>query len=214
MKLAIGIPTLNRFDLLLPALKLYLKDFPNTSIIVLDNGKQNIDSKIQHPNLLVVETENNIGVAASWNVLCDLIYKNHDYALILNDDVYLGLQEGSLLNFIKDNKKDFYVSSQDWCAFILPKKTFNDVGKFDDKFYPAYFEDKDYNYRMRLAQKSIHKTPVLNPIIYRDSCTIAKEPKLNEGFFNLKKFYIEKWGGEPNKEKFKTPFNDKHNSPK
>lgn len=214
MKFAIGIPTLNRLDLLLPSLKLYLKDFPNTSIIVLDNGNQNINSKIQHPNLLVVETENNIGVAASWNVLCDLIYKNHDYALILNDDVYLGLQEGNLLNFIKDNKKDFYVASQDWCAFILPKKTFNDVGKFDEKFYPAYFEDNDYHYRMRLVQKSYHKTPVLNPIVYRVASTVSKNSKLNDGFINLKEFYIKKWGGEPNKEKFKTPFNDKYNSPK
>ena len=207
MKLAIGIPTLNRLDLLLPSLKLYLKDFPNTSIIVLDNGKQNIDSKIQHPNLLVVETEKNIGVAASWNVLCDLIYKNHDYALILNDDVYLGLLEPMVIKFIESNKKDFYVASQDWCAFILPKNTFNDVGKFDENFFPAYFEDNDYHYRMRLIQKSFHKTPILNPIVYRASCTISRNSKLNDGFHNLKEFYIKKWGGEPTKEIFKTPFN-------
>ena len=207
MKFAIGIPTLNRLDLLLPSLKLYLKDFPNTSIIVLDNGKQNIDSKIQHPNLLVVETEKNIGVAASWNVLCDLIYKNHDYALILNDDVYLGLLEPMVDNFIKSNRKDFYVASQDWCAFILPKNTFNDVGKFDENFFPAYFEDNDYHYRIGLMQKSFHKTPILNPIIYRSSCTISRDSKLNNKFLDLKQFYITKWGGEPTKEKFKKPFN-------
>ena len=38
MKFAIGIPTLNRYDLLKPCLMLYERDFPNIDIFVLDNG--------------------------------------------------------------------------------------------------------------------------------------------------------------------------------
>jgi hypothetical protein len=43
---AIGIPTLNRFDLLHPALMFYKQDFPNTKIYVVDNGNQNIKNQI------------------------------------------------------------------------------------------------------------------------------------------------------------------------
>ena len=40
---AIGIPTLNRADLLNPVLKKYAADFPDTKIYVVDNGNQDID---------------------------------------------------------------------------------------------------------------------------------------------------------------------------
>ena len=40
IKFAIGIPTYNRADLLLPALMFYAHDYPNTKILVIDNGNQ------------------------------------------------------------------------------------------------------------------------------------------------------------------------------
>ena len=45
-KFGIGIPTLNRYDLLLPALHFYaLNDFPDTHIHIIDNGDQGIENK-------------------------------------------------------------------------------------------------------------------------------------------------------------------------
>ena len=87
MKFAIGIPTLNRYDLLKPCLMLYERDFPNIDIFVIDNGKQGISCG----KVMVTDMDQNIGVAASWNILCDKIYSTGaDHALILNDDIYLG----------------------------------------------------------------------------------------------------------------------------
>jgi glycosyltransferase involved in cell wall biosynthesis len=42
MKLIIGIPTINRADLLNDALSNYFEDFKNTEIVICDNGKQEI----------------------------------------------------------------------------------------------------------------------------------------------------------------------------
>ena len=42
MKLIIGIPTINRADLLNEALANYFEDFKNTEIVICDNGKQEI----------------------------------------------------------------------------------------------------------------------------------------------------------------------------
>ena len=47
---AIGIPTLNRADLLNPTLKKYFKQFPNTDIYIIDNGSQSIVSRSNNYN--------------------------------------------------------------------------------------------------------------------------------------------------------------------
>ena len=206
-KFAIGIPTINRLDLLHPALLFYLRDFPTTKIYVVDNGKQNISEKIKHPNIIVIENEKNMGVASSWNKLCDLIYKENDYAIILNDDIYWGKKDWEIDNLLSNNKKDFYVTTKDWCAFILPKKTYKDVGEFDENFYPAYYEDNDYFYRMKLIGKKEFKIPMIDPYVYQASQSIDKDSSLRNCMQKNREYYIFKWGGLPNKETFKKPFN-------
>lgn len=217
---AIGIPTLNRADLLIPALLYYKNDFPNTEIFIIDNGKQNLNEIclragiVKLSNVQVVEPEQNIGVAASWNNLCRKIFQNCGHAIILNDDIYWGRKEWEVEMFIKGNTdKHLITTPLDWCNFILPKKTFEEVGEFDEEFFPAYFEDNDYAYRMKLQGKSLYKVPFLIPQVHRVSQTMDKEgvgfefQYVRDGFRNNKKRYVEKWGGEPDCETFKKPFN-------
>jgi GT2 family glycosyltransferase len=206
-KFAIGIPTLNRLDLLHPALLFYLRDLPTTKIFVVDNGQQGISTKVKHPNLFVTENEANVGVATSWNMLCDAIFKDHDYAIILNDDIYWGRKEYEIDNLLTNHNNPLFCSTQDWCAFIIGKKVFNKVGRFDEDFYPAYYEDNDYTYRMRLMGMSVFKIPFMNPFMYETSQTLEREPSLRQLILENKQRYIKKWGGEPTKEKFKTPYN-------
>jgi GT2 family glycosyltransferase len=215
----IGIPTLNRYDLLLPALMMYAKDLPKINIYILDNGNQHIlgDNKFFNhwlyseswnpimSNISVMQKEKNIGVGASWNVLCDKIFEQNDYALILNDDIYLGKREDEIKDLIK--KKDCFLRSTiDWCAFILPKKIWQLVGKFDECFYPAYYEDKSYEYRMKLLGIYPAKTPTLNPYIYKSSQTLEKKPEILESSKRNKELYIKMWGGEPEREIYKKPY--------
>ena len=136
-----------------------------------------------------------------------MIFQKNDYALILNDDIYFGRKDWEVDNLLTNYKKDFYVTMQDWCVFILPKSTFTKVGKFDEAFYPAYYEDNDYHYRMQLKGLSYFKIPFLNPFLYKSSQTIDKAPELRKHIEDNKQYFINKWGGEPSKEKFKKPFN-------
>jgi len=204
MKLALGIPTLNRFDLLFPCLVMYKNDFPKCEIFVVDNGKQNI--KVDGINVL--EQEHNIGVAASWNLLLDVIFKNNDYALILNDDVYLGKKLHEIEEYLKKKKlkNTFIRSTPDWCAYLMPKNVYEEVGGFDECFYPAYYEDKSYEYRMKLNRILPVKSPFFNPVIYNSSQTMKKYPELQEFSKSNKQKYIEMWGGEPENEKYKIPY--------
>ena len=206
---AIGIPTLNRADLLLPALMYYKRDFPNTKIFVVDNGNQKLLADYDHPNLEVIKNSENVGVAGSWNILCENIFLQHPNALILNDDIYLGKTEQDISLLIQGMEVPFYTTPLDWCAFILPKETFEKVGKFDEGFYPAYFEDNDYAYRMKLLGMSIFKIPFLIPSVHRVSQTMELDDSVRVRFHKNKKRYIEKWGGEPLQEKYKNAFNRK-----
>lgn len=207
---AIGIPTINRYDLLHEALEQYFYDFPTTEIYVIDNGKQGI--KVSGDGFSIYEPWKNLGVAQSWNYLCENIFAHkYDYAFLLNDDIYMGITEDQLLDWIRIRKRtmpfDFAVGTGTWCSFLLPKKTFQEIGKFDENFFPAYFEDNDYHYRLKLQGKTFLQNDFLNPKVYRNSMTIAKDSSLNNRFNDNKNYYIKKWGGEPGQEKYILPFN-------
>jgi len=202
---AIGIPTLNRYDLLEEALQIYLnEDFPSTEIFLIDNGQQNIN--ISHPNLTILTANKNLAVSASWNILMELIYQKHTHAFILNDDVYLGKKELDILHLINAEHYDFYVTTHNWCSFIVPEFTYLEVGGFDTDL-PIYYSDNDYHYRMKLKDCSYYKTDILDPNIFRESMTIKKDPIINKDFDKDGNFYIQKWGGLPHHETFLVPFN-------
>jgi GT2 family glycosyltransferase len=205
-KVGIGIPTLNRYDLLSKNLLLYAKDFRldrNTTFIILDNGKQGINFTYGK----VVEKEKNIGVGASWNQLCQRIFENCDYALILNDDIYFGKRISEVNSIISKKPDKFQRATPDWCAFLLPKKVYEEVGPFDECFFPAYYEDKSYEYRMKLKNIPVIKNPNLNPYEYRNSQSLEKDLTILEASKKNKKIYIQMWGGEPERETYKKPYN-------
>jgi hypothetical protein len=213
-KYAIGIPTLNRLDLLYPAMLYYEIDFPNTEKFIVDNGNQDLGWNLENISATIIENENNVGVAASWNQLCKAIFKEHDYALILNDDIYLGRQEWAINSFfdwlemnlgIEDKigvrnaiTADFFVGPKDWCAFIISKKCYEQIGEFDDRFFPAYYEDNDYAMRMKLMGKKLEIVPFLEPAVFRSSETMKKDSEIKGE--ESKQKYIEKWGGLPGEE--------------
>lgn len=214
-KLGVGIPTYNRYDLLEPFIRKYLVDFPESKIHIVDNGRQRIQAhqkwdveEDRSSSINIVENSKNVGVGASWNQLCNLIFDGCDYALILNDDIYLGKTYDKIQTLIEKKKPKFIRATPDWCAFLMHKSVYELVGAFDECFYPAYYEDKSYEYRMRLHNVPILKHPDLNPLVYQSSKTIEKEPTLLETTKRNKKLYIEMWGGEPTREKYKQPFNN------
>jgi GT2 family glycosyltransferase len=208
---AIGIPTLNRgVDLLLPSLIKYAtEDFVGVDIYVIDNGKQDLAFVTELPiNVHIITEDTNLGVAGSWNKLCRMIFENYEYALIVNDDVYLGYGT-DLVNYIINTCPHSIIQSRiSWSVFLISKDVYEFIGEFDEIFYPAYYEDSDYIYRIKL-KGFIHDVDMsLNPRVIRTSMTQEKDPELvNESMRVNRERYIEKWGGSPLLEKFVTPYN-------
>ena len=209
MNFCILIPTINRKDLLIEALDFYTTHMPNTQILIWDNGKQAIPT---YPNTEIFEAEYNYGVAASWNALIDKAWERGiENYLILNDDVILRCGEGIINQMLvkcAETKafhrcRPFY----NWSAFILRKSTYDLVGRFDENFKQCYYEDNDYQYRMRLAGIPIMYEDQLNPEIYRNSQSILKDPLLSN-YIDNRDYFVKKWGGMPDSETHKTPFNE------
>ena len=50
-------------------------------------------------------------------------------------------------------------------------------------------------------------TSFLDPLVYRNSMTIALNPSLNNRFAQNRAMYIDMWGGLPTEEKYITKFN-------
>jgi GT2 family glycosyltransferase len=207
IKLVVVIPTINRADLLNEALAKYFEDFKNTHIAICDNGKQDIITREE--NFMIYRPEQNLGVAGSWNMLMDYSDKiGATHALVLNDDIYLGRTEHELKMIIRNNPDfDFINSFQNWCSYILTIDMWKKIGGFDEEFYPAYFEDNSADYKMTLVGAKKTWTSFLDPIVYRNSMTIAKDPAINSRFMQNRQMYIDMWGGLPTEEKFTTKFN-------
>lgn len=206
IKLVVAIPTINRADLLNEALEKYFEDFKDTHIAICDNGNQDIITREE--NFMIYRPQENLGVAKSWNMLIDYSDKiGATHVLMLNDDIYLGKNENELKLLLKNNlDADFINSFHNWCSYILTVDIWKKAGKFDEEFFPAYFEDNSFDYKMTLVGATKTWTSFLDPIVYRNSMTIAKDPTLNQKFMQNKQMYINMWGGLPSEEKYKTKF--------
>ena len=205
MSFAIGIPTLNRADLLIPSLLKYTDDFKNIDIHVVDNGKQSLTAA---DKIHIYEQQQNLGVAASWNLLCNKIFETHSHALILNDDVYLGYDTQRVNNVISKYPYSLVQSHISWSVILISKHMYDYIGAFDETFHPAYYEDSDYLYRMKLKGIIQDVDVTLNPEVVRISMTQEKDPELvNESMRVNRERYIEKWGNSPLLETFLTPYN-------
>ena len=204
--IAMGIPTINQAELLNTALETYKDTFYGRHIYIVDNGNQNIDLTFQ--GLKVMVQKKNIGVAASWNLICRMAFNaGYTHVLMLNDDVISEKYADSLEDYVDDVGAGLYIGYKNWSMFILSYDTFVTVGEFDENFKGAYFEDNDYLYRCKQAGIIIEETELMNPEVYHQSMSIRKDPTLNENFERNKEYYIQKWGGVPTEEKYVKPFN-------
>jgi GT2 family glycosyltransferase len=206
-KFIVAIPTINRADLLNEALEKYFEDFKDTHIAICDNGKQNIITREE--NFMIYRPDENLGVAKSWNMLIDYADKiDATHILMLNDDIYLGKTEHEINMLIRNNTDaDFINSFHNWCSYIIRVDAWKKAGKFDEEFFPAYFEDNSFDYKMSLIGAKKTWTSFLDPLVYRNSMTIAKDPALNNRFAQNRELYIQMWGGLPSEEKYLTKFN-------
>jgi hypothetical protein len=136
MKLIIGIPTLNRADLLNEALEKYFEDFKDTEIFIVDNGNQSIITREE--KFAIYRPTENLNVSGSWNTIMDYAEKiQATHVLMMNDDVVLGRTEHEIKMLIKNNYDlPFLNSLMNWSSFILTVEGYKKTGGVTKKSLP------------------------------------------------------------------------------
>jgi hypothetical protein len=96
----------------------------------------------------------------------------------------------------------------DFAMFAVTRELFERVGRFDEGFDPAWFEDNDMHRRIQLAG---YEAGAFAPYWHFRNGTVRTDPERlavahNGGFERSKQHYIEKWGGPLGQERYTTPF--------
>lgn len=194
----------------------------------------------QPSKIIELEGRQPQSVARAWN---DGISKSAEegcaYTLVINSDIILEkvainsiiayaelnkgknimwtMTEHNLPEKLNAQKGKHYSSHPDFAAFLV-RGTFSDLmGKFDENFTPAYFEDVDMFARITKLKREVAICPHAKFFHY-GSTTINADPDYSNGhasrFGKNWAYFRRKWGHEPiwTKEEvlelyYKAPFN-------
>lgn len=178
--------------------------------------------------IIIANWRNNKGVSVAWNIGIEAAtIRGCDLALICNDDIVLhpetiwklrtavwdfGYDLVTPVNTRHTVPTDYpeYRPTPDYSCFMIKPQEFRQkFGNFDEHFSPAYFEDNDMAYRMQLlGGKGVCRTDA--GFFHKGSVTQnwGGQPVVTpDMFLKNKAYYISKWGDEPGRELFVTPFN-------
>lgn len=146
----LGFCTLKRFDL---AERLMLSiDYPVEHLVVIDNsGTQSWqpNKPEQVKNLWLIRVPFGLGLVGAWN----LIIKSTPYApywVLVNDDAWFEKDALEIIAQEADSETLLFPDIvPDWASIVLGSKIVEEVGLYDERFYPLYFDDNDYERRIR-----------------------------------------------------------------
>src|SRR5262245_38462868 len=199
---ALGIPTLCPHGLLRACIASALAGTrPPHVVFVVDNG-----GGFAHPDarVRVLNPSANLGVARSWNLLHKVA--NRLPLIISNDDIRFAPDTCAIALATPGP----FVAICAWACFLQREECWQAVGEYDERFWPAYFEDNDYHYRMRLAGLD-YVVPAGGAVGHAGSATLQALPEVHRQrvahHFELnREYYARKWGGPPGAERFARPF--------
>lgn len=207
----LGIPTLCRYDLLAELIESVEKGTVRPSeYFIVDNGGQFVPD-LARERIKVLSAGRNLGVSRSWNEILMYAHSSGEPAVISNDDiVFNDTTFEELCSGLQDPEAGV-VNGHGWSLFGQTKMCTDKVGFYDENFFPAYHEDCDYHWRMRLLDVK-RLDVVTTPVAHVGSATLRSNPNLSPDsnwFQKGQMYYMRKWGGLPGKEQFREPFNGK-----
>jgi len=156
----LGFATLKRFDLASRLLESI--DYPVEHLVIVNNsGTQSWRPRKPDlvENLWHIEVPFGLGLVGGWN----LIVKSTPHApywVLINDDAWF--EAGALKTIAQKAKSDtlnFLDIIPSWSGIVLGQKVVETVGLYDERFYPLYFDDNDYQRRIENAGFVINHVP-------------------------------------------------------
>ena len=151
------IPTLNRADLLAKTINSVHRHTPYPhKIIIINNGTNHDVAYLVNDEAkkgaIALNFPKNAGVARSWNIGIHMAYDKlgSHYAVVINDDVELHEDINKCVD-VADSANPSLIKMCDYACFMILRKAISRVGYFDEAYWPAYYEDIDYENRLVIA---------------------------------------------------------------
>ena len=186
----LGFAVVSRFDLAQRLLDSI--DYPVEHLVIVDNsGSQTWQPKkpTQVKNLWVMQMPYGLGLVGAWN----LIVKSTPYApywVLINDDAYF--EPGALKTIAEQARRDAVGHPEinpKWTCIVLGESVVDRVGLYDERFYPLYFDDNDYERRVNLAGVEQYS---ISAIIHHDNSASINHERNNQTFKNNQALFIKK----------------------
>ncbi len=147
----LGFATLTKFDLAQRLIDSI--DYPVENLVIIDNsGKKQFKPVINEDlikNLWLIQVPHGLGANGAWN----LIIKSTPHApywVIPNDDAYF--EAGALQKIAEQVDTDafnFLNINPKWSCVVPGEGAILKGGLWDEVFHPIYFDDDEYEWRMR-----------------------------------------------------------------
>lgn len=197
--------------------------------------------KLPEENVNFIDnTDQNRGVAGSWNMGIEMMKERHaDWLIIMSAAMRMGKEGGLDMIEQLDKHPDAHIVNFanrlvpegqfkrgespgvesgmfSWHCCAISRKVVDEVGKFDANFYPIYFEDIDYDLRVEKAFGDQIDRPIVH--IYANSASTAHAITLagvKSESTPLIAYFAEKWGKHPSATEINSydrPFNNPKNS--
>jgi len=217
----------------LPSFKNCISKCPDKEKLIIVNnftheGVGDECEKLQKQGAEVHWHPENRGVSFAMNVgLHTLERGENDFVVILSPSALFNNTVNDLVEAVEAREKqgsNYYyltVADENWQvpgtktdlhAFAVTRRMVDEIGIYDENFYPVYFEDTDLCWRMGVM--GVQKTIV--PEVRRVSQTlcgaagsdkrILRHYELNAE--RMARYYIRKWGAIYGQEVYRTPYND------
>lgn len=189
----LGIPVLQNHARLQRALDRI--DYPVERMVIVDQSG-NPDWRPEKPpmvqNMTVLNFPHAMGVATSWNIIIKAT-PFAPYWLFINDDVMP--QAGSFKILAEASRRDAVTipSVARFSFFTIGDEVVEKTGLFDEGFFPMYYEDTEYMFRMQHYQQHIEE--IACPVHHDQSSTIMADgyaPKNDITFPRLGQYMSDK----------------------
>lgn len=226
MRVAIVVPCYNNFEGLAAMIHSAVSDKHDILHVVVDNWRENR------------------GCSKGWNQGFDRALKlKADYILIVNDDILFSSHTINALVeefekqpddvvllsavnvagscptpesvFTFERQVSNYAEHPDFSCFMVKPDFQDKIGRFDENFWPAYFEDNDTHRRIVvLGYKALCTSGAAYYHVGSVSSVKDTTGVIQQRFDLNKQYFIDKWGGMPQAPTYNHPYNDQSMSAK
>jgi len=185
---------------------------PGEQLIVVDNTPEGLGGPNEEAGRawdfeIVRDPDGkNFGVAASWNLGAQRVLSQGLDWLIIASAAFI--PTAGLLDLMQvlpaDPDGKIWITDRNWHLRPVHRLQFESVGLFDEGFYPAYYEDMDFERRLALAG---WLEQVRVPVAGVDLGAGHGTRTIPVDYAEPRYHYRKKWGGLPGREAYVLPWN-------